>query len=112
MRASCGLGAGAGRLREVCGAVSGMAVLAGLKHSGGTPDAEAKKKTYEVAQAMAEAFRKRNGSVVCRELLGLGRTGNAPVPSGRTEAHHKKRPCAALVGDAAALVEEFLTQRS
>jgi C_GCAxxG_C_C family probable redox protein len=108
MRVSCGLGAGVGRLREVCGAVSGMAVLAGLKHGGETPDAEAKKKTYEAVQAMAEAFRQRNGSIVCRDLLGLERPENDPAPSARTETYYKKRPCLALVEDAAAIVERFL----
>ena len=108
MRVSCGLGAGVGRMREVCGAVSGMAMLAGLKHGGETPDAEAKKKTYEVTQAMAEAFKARNGSIVCRELLGLDRPENDPTPEARTEAYYKKRPCAALVEDAAAIVERFL----
>jgi C_GCAxxG_C_C family probable redox protein len=108
MRVSCGLGAGIGGLREVCGAVSGMAVLAGLKYGGETPDTAAKKKPYETVQAMAEAFRQRNGSIVCRELLGLDRPENVPAPSARTEAYYKKRPCAALVEDAAAIVEQFL----
>ena len=108
MRVSCGLGAGVGRMREVCGAVSGMAMLAGLKHGGETPDGEAKKKTYEVVQAMSEAFKEHNGSIVCRELLGLGRPENDPTPEARTEAYYKKRPCAALVEDAAAIVERFL----
>ena len=108
MKVSCGLGAGVGRMREVCGAVSGMAMLAGLKHGGETPDAEAKKKTYEVTQAMAEAFKERNGSIVCRELLGLDRPEGDPTPAARTEAYYKKRPCAALVEDAASIVERFL----
>ena len=108
MKVSCGLGAGVGRMREVCGAVSGMAVLAGLKHGSGSPDSEAKKKTYEVTQAMAEAFKERHGSIVCRELLGLDRPENDPTPEARTAAYYKKRPCVELVADAAAIVERFL----
>jgi C_GCAxxG_C_C family probable redox protein len=108
MRVSCGLGAGVGRLREVCGAVSGMAVLAGLKHGAETPDAEAKRATYEAVQRMAGLFRERHGSIVCRELLGLERAENDPRPSARTAAYYKKRPCAELVADAASIVEKVL----
>jgi C_GCAxxG_C_C family probable redox protein len=110
MRVSCGLGGGVGRLREVCGAVSGMAVLAGLRYGGETPDAAAKKKTYETVQAMAEAFRLRHGSIVCRELLGLERREGSAEPSARTEGYYAKRPCATLVEDAAAIVEQFLVE--
>lgn len=109
MRISCGLGGGVGRLREVCGAVSGMALLAGLKHGSEAPqDAAAKKRTYEVVQQMACAFRERHGSIVCRQLLGLDKSENDPAPSERTEAYYLKRPCAEYVADAAALVERFL----
>lgn len=108
MRMACGLGAGVGRMREVCGVVSGMAILAGLKYGSETPDADAKKKTYETVQTMADVFRKRNGSIVCRELLGLTRAEGDPTPAVRTETYYKKRPCVALVEDAAAIVEQFL----
>jgi C_GCAxxG_C_C family probable redox protein len=109
MRISCGLGGGMGRLREVCGAVSGMALLAGLKHGSETPqDAAAKKRTYEVVQQMASAFRERHGSIVCRQLLGLENPENDPTPAERTEAYYQKRPCAVYVADAAAIVERFL----
>lgn len=108
MRVASGLGAGVGRLREVCGAVSGMAVLAGLKYGSEMPDAGAKKETYAAVQAMAEAFRLKNGSIICRDLLGLARPENDPTPSTRTEAYYKKRPCVALVEDAAVIVEQYL----
>ncbi len=109
MRLSCGLGGGVGRLREVCGAVSGMAILAGLKYGNERPDdTEAKKKTYEVVQAMANEFRQQNGSIVCRQLLGLDTAENSPTPSERTEAYYRKRPCSAYVQDAASIVERVL----
>ena len=109
MRLSCGLGAGIGRLREVCGAVSGMAVLAGLKYGNALPDdVAAKKKTYETVQAMANEFRQKNGHIVCRQLLGLGESDSGPTPAARTEAYYGKRPCAAYVEDAASIVERFL----
>ncbi len=108
MKMTCGLGGGIGRLREVCGAVSGMAVLAGLKYGSESPDAEAKKKTYAVVQEMAAAFREQNGAIVCRQLLGLDKPEHDPTPSERTADYYRKRPCAQYVADAAALVERFL----
>lgn len=105
---SCGLGGGMGRLREVCGAVSGAAMLAGLRHGDASTDPEAKKKTYEAVQAIAAAFRERNGSIVCRQLLGLEKPENDPTPSERNAAYYRKRPCAEYVSDAAALVDRFL----
>jgi len=109
LKMSCGLGGGVGRLREVCGAVSGMAMLAGLKHGMTHPgDAEGKKRTYEAVQEMSKIFRENNGSIVCRQLLGLEKPENDPTPSARTEAYYQKRPCAEYVADAAAIVERVL----
>ena len=109
MRLSCGLGAGVGRLREVCGAVTGMALLAGLKHGNETPaDADAKKKTYEVVQLMAGAFKAKHGTLICRELLGLDAAEGDPAPAARTEAYYSTRPCARLVADAAKIAAQHL----
>jgi len=111
MRVSCGLGAGVGRLREVCGAVSGMAVLAGLRHGSDDPgDAEAKALTYAVIQQMADAFRQRHGSLICRTLLGLDEAEGEPTPSARTPEYYAARPCGALIATAAELVGRFLQQ--
>jgi len=86
-----------------------MAILAGLKYGNERPDdTEAKKKTYEVVQAMANEFRQQNGSIVCRQLLGLDTAENSPTPSERTEAYYRKRPCSAYVQDAASIVERVL----
>lgn len=110
LRVSCGLGGGVGRLREVCGAVSGMAVLAGLKLGNDAPadSVEGKARTYAAVQQMSAAFREKNGSIVCRELLGLARPENDPTPSARTAEYYRKRPCAEYVADAAAIVEQTL----
>ena len=109
MRCSCGLGAGLGRLRETCGAVSGMAVLAGLKHGNVDPaDAAGKRRTYEAVQKMAAAFRERYGSIVCRTLLGLDKAEDDPTPSARTDAYYARRTCAEYVAAAAEIVERTL----
>jgi len=109
MRLSCGLGAGVGRLREVCGAVTGMALLAGLKLGSETPaDADAKKQTYEAVQKMADAFKENHGTLICRELLGLDAAEGDPAPAARTETYYATRPCALLVADAAKIVARHL----
>lgn len=102
-------GGGMGRLREVCGAVSGMAFVASFVSPCPTADnAEAKKANYALVQEFAEKFRKKNGAIVCRTLLGLDRPKDEPTPSARTAEYYKKRPCAEYVYDAALIVGEYL----
>lgn len=106
-------GGGMGRLREVCGAVSGMTLLAGfIAPCPSNSDAAAKKANYTLVQEFAEQFRKKNGAIVCRTLLGLDRPKDEPTPSERTEAYYKKRPCAELVYDAAEIVGNYLVGRA
>lgn len=104
-------GGGMGRLREVCGAVSGMAFLASfISPCPSADNAEAKKANYALVQEFAEAFRLRNGNIVCRSLLGLDRPKDEPTPSPRTAEYYKKRPCAEYVYDAALIVGEHLAK--
>lgn len=105
------LGAGMGRLREVCGAVSGMSLIAGqLRPCGDPSDRAAKGETYALVQRFAEAFRTENGSIVCRELLGLSCRSQEPTPEARTAEYYRKRPCAELVACAARIVGEYLAR--
>ena len=110
MKVSSGLGGGVGRMREVCGAITGMAMVVGYKMGNATPDdADAKAKTYALIQKVAERFRQANGSVVCRELLGATKGTVAPsTPDARTPAYYAKRPCAELVRQAAQFLAEEL----
>ena len=102
-------GGGMGRLREVCGAVSGMAFVASFISPCPTADNDkAKKANYALVQEFAEQFRQQNGSVVCRSLLGLDRPKDEPTPSPRTAEYYKKRPCAEYVYDAALIVGKYL----
>lgn len=102
MKVSVALGGGAGRMRETCGAVTGMMLVAGLKYGNTEPsDREAKSKALEAAKALAEKFKEMNGSIVCKELLGL------VPPRGETELLQKKPPCKELVRMAAELLEEL-----
>ena len=112
MRFASVFGGGMGRLREVCGAVSGMFIITGLLYGYDSPeDIEAKKQLYSQVQALANDFKVKNGSYVCRELLGLDIKGaDSPVPEARTAQYYKKRPCKELVGDAADILDEFLKE--
>ena len=106
-------GGGLGRLREVCGAVSGMAFVASFISPCPMADnAEAKKANYALVQEFAEQFRQKNGNIVCRSLLGLDRLKDEPTPSARTAEYYKKRPCAEYVYDAALIVGEYLANKS
>lgn len=102
-------GGGMGRLREVCGAASGMFMVAGMKYGYIDPnDNNAKAEHYALIQELANKFKEQNGSIVCRELLGLGKGPDNPVPEARTESYYKKRPCPELVGMAAEIMDKML----
>ncbi len=101
-------GGGMGRMREVCGAVSGMFMAAGMKCGYSSPtDNQSKTAHYKLIQDLAGEFKACNGSIVCRELLGLEGKDNSHVPSERTKEYYKKRPCAELVGEAAEILEGY-----
>lgn len=106
-RLSSSFGGGMGRLREVCGAVSAMFMIAGLKDGYSDPkDREAKAEHYKRIQKLAEKFREENGSIVCRELLGLPDGPDSPIPEARTQGYYKKRPCVELVKSAARILQD------
>ncbi len=99
-----GFGGGMGRLREVCGAVSGMVfVLSALYGDKGRTE------VYSMVQTVAKEYEKANGSIVCRELLGMApKQIDSPVPEERTKEYYKKRPCAELCRIAADILENFI----
>ena len=102
-------GGGMGRMREVCGAVSGMFMVLGALYGYDNSDADSKKKElYRQVQALAEQFREENGSIICREILK--NPPSDPNPSPRTAEYYAKRPCARMVMTAAKLMDEFIAQ--
>lgn len=105
-------GGGMGRLREVCGTVSGMFVVLGLKSGYSDPKAkEEKTQLYKNVQTLAEKFRQDNSSIICRELLGLRTKGkDSPVPSERTSEYYATRPCPELCRYSADLIDKFLKE--
>ena len=102
-------GGGMGRLREVCGAVSGMFFVLSLLYGYDTPgDDAAKKRLYTDVQALAAKFRESCGSIVCREILKNPPTD--PNPSPRTAEYYKTRPCARMVLVAGQLMDSFIAE--
>ena len=100
-------GGGMGRLREVCGAVSGMFFVLSFLYGYDTPgDEELKKALYVEVQALAGQFRERCGSIVCREILK--NPPSDPTPSPRTAEYYAQRPCARMVKEAADLMDAFI----
>lgn len=115
---SSGFGGGMGRMREVCGSVSGMVMLAGLIAPATDPSIKADRtRNYALVQEMAGKFREINGSIVCKELLGLVPMGSnakteieSAEPSDRTAEYYKKRPCEELVGISARIAGEIISK--
>ena len=102
-------GGGIGRLRETCGAVSGMALVLGMLAGYSDPgDSAAKSAHYARVQRAVRAFAAENGSLICRELLGLDENFKPKPPEERTEAYYKKRPCGELCQQAAEILEAYL----
>ncbi len=109
LRLSSSFGGGLGRMREVCGAVSGMAMVVGLLYGYDKPnDDETKKAHYARVQELAGKFREQAGSIICRELLD--HPASDPAPSARTEQYYKDRPCARFVMLAGNILDEYMAQ--
>ena len=128
LKVSQGFGGGMCRMREVCGCVSAMIMASSLVTGSADPsDKNAKDECYKTGQKLSQKFREKNGSVVCRELLGLVPMGQSEaalqnktpvehkvessVSSERTEEYYKKRPCQELCADAAGILCEYLKSK-
>ena len=109
LRLASSFGGGMGRLREVCGAVSAMFMIAGFLKGYTEPDNDiAKANHYKLIQDLATEFKSKYGTIICRELLGLDGTEFSPVPSARTDEYYKERPCEEFIRCVAMIVEEEL----
>lgn len=102
-------GAGFGKLREVCGAVSGMTMVAGKLCGYDDPeDSEGKKALYKLIQTMCAEFEEKRGTIICRELLGLKKGEDLGEPAVRTEEYYRSRPCIGACRTAAEIAEKYL----
>lgn len=112
-RLASSFGGGLGRLREVCGCVSGMALAAGAVYGYSDPKARGEKADhYALIQKLANGFKEKNGSIICRELLAGINNDTNPVPEERSEIYYKKRPCADLAYMAAEILETEMKRRT
>ena len=112
-KVSAGLGGGVGRMREVCGAVSGAAMVLGSVASATSgDDAESKAKNYELVREFSERFKERHGgTVICREMLKLNiPMENIAIPENRTAEYYKNRPCLKAVEDAAEILCQIIKE--
>ena len=110
-RLASSFGGGMGRLREVCGTVSGALLALGMLRGYADPkDPQAKADHYRLVQEYARRFRERNGSIVCRELLKNVPVTPGGVPEKRTPEFYARRPCLRLAGEAAAILDEMLQE--
>jgi C_GCAxxG_C_C family probable redox protein len=108
-KVAAGFGGGFGRMGSICGALSGVALILGLKYGATDPkDKPAKMKTYQKVSNAAEQFKLRCGSIYCRDLLGFDLS--TPEGSQRSQQPGAFEKCADYVGDAAAILEDILSE--
>lgn len=108
-RMASSFGGGMGRMREVCGAVSGMLMVAGILYGyDDITDPKAKREHYQLVQNLAGQFRDQAGSIVCREILR--NPPSDPNPSERTAEYYKVRPCARMVMLASEILDKYLQE--
>ena len=111
LRLASSFGGGMGRLREVCGSVSGMFMIAGLLYGYDGPETgQIKAAHYAGIQELAKRFEEKHGTIICREMLGLSVRHDVPTPEARTAEYYKKRPCAEIIGDAAEILDQYIRE--
>lgn len=111
VRLSSSFGAGMGRMREVCGALTSLFMIAGLACGYESPeDLDGKTTHYAHIQTLAQRFKSEMGSILCRDLLGEQAT-TTPVPDLRSVQYYASRPCLHAIECSAALAEEFLQEK-
>ncbi len=111
LKMSSSFGGGMGRMREVCGAVSGMFIVAGFLYGYDLPqDKTSKANHYARIQELAKKFISNHNTIICRNLLPQSETSTNPVPSERTEAYYTKRSCADLVFECAKILDDYIKE--
>lgn len=121
LNVSACFGGGLGRQREVCGAVSAMCMALSLKYAPKDPtDHDQKMAFYARVQEVCRRFKEENGSIICRELLGLNADGTSknvvgdphrPAPEPRTAGYYARRPCPDKCKSAADILEQYLAEQ-
>ncbi|MGN1125577.1 MAG: C-GCAxxG-C-C family protein [Candidatus Gastranaerophilaceae bacterium] len=111
IKLSSSFGGGMGKLREVCGAVSGMFIVAGILKGYSTPNNDKIKcNHYALIQKLGHSFKDKFGSIICRELLNLDTQESPPTPTKRTVSFYKDRPCGKFIQTACDILDEEIFQ--
>lgn len=111
LKLSSSFGGGMGRMREVCGACSGMFMVAGILYGySSTDDDKEKAEHYKRIQSIAAEFKEEHGTIVCRELLKNLSVTSSPTPDKRTEEYYKVRPCVRFVRTAAEILDRYIEE--
>ena len=110
LRLSSGFGGGMGRMREVCGAVSGAIMVLGMIKGYSSLDDAEKMEHYARVQEFARRFKEKHDTIICRELLKGIKTDSSPLPTVRDASYYAKRPCLRFVEDAAEILDSMLSE--
>ncbi len=112
LRLASSFGGGVGGMREMCGALSGACMAAGLLFGYDSPDAKEEKAAhYARIRTIADAFRAEFGTILCRDILGLGAHPKPTEPQPRTAEYYHKRPCADVAAAAARILDEYIASQ-
>ncbi|MGL4410660.1 MAG: C-GCAxxG-C-C family protein [Bacteroidales bacterium] len=104
-------GGGLGRMREVCGAISGLSMLLGLEHPvDEANDMDARTRNYAEVQRASSLFKEKHQTIICRELLKTLKPSNNPTPSERNDYYYSIRPCGRFVEDAARIFGNMINE--
>lgn len=112
LKLASSFGGGMGKMREVCGACSGMFMVAGLLYGPADGEFETKAAHYAFIQDMANRFKQRNTFLRCKDLLGGLKTDTLPTPQKRTEQYYKQRPCLRFVEDACNILDQIIQEQN
>ena len=108
MRIASGFGGGMGRMREVCGTMTGAFMVLGLIYGFDEPSPFKKGEIYARIKEISDKFKEKNQTIICRELLNLPEPEGDPTPTERTKEFYAKRPCGELVRIAADIAWQVL----
>ena len=111
LKLSSSFGGGMGRMREVCGAVSGALMVAGALWGYADTDDAKKKEHYALVQEFARRFKEKHQTINCFELLKGIETDTSPLPTIRDAEYYKKRPCLRFVEDAAEILDNLIEEK-
>lgn len=111
LKLSSSFGGGIGRMREVCGACSGVFMVIGLLYGYDEANDEKRAEHYARIQRLANIFKQQYGSIICRELLASLSPSSSPTPTPRTPEFYRSRPCLKFIKFASALIDDEIKKQ-